>query len=78
MTYAHEKPLEDVPHEDDTEPPAPSGRFFEEKTESRRSGLEAPHLGHVIGALSLEKTICSNWFLHFEQQNSYSGMGDSL
>jgi len=60
MSYAHENPLEEVPHEDDIELPGPSGPVFDEKTESRRSGFEAPHLGHFIGSLSLGKTICSN------------------
>jgi hypothetical protein len=65
-------------HEDGTEAAAPWGLVFEEKTESRRSGFDAPHLGHSMGSLSLAKTICSNWCLHFGHENSYSGIVNSL
>jgi hypothetical protein len=60
IVQAQEKPLEDVAHEDDTEAPALVPVVLEEKMDSRRSGLEVRHLGHFIGPLSLEKTICSN------------------
>jgi len=60
IVYAHEKPLEDVPHEDEADAPAFVPVVLEEKMDSRRSGLEAPHSGHFIGPFSLEKTICSN------------------
>jgi hypothetical protein len=60
IVQAQEKPLEDVAHEDDSEAPALAPVVLEEKIDSRRSGFEAPHSGHFIGSLSLEKTICSN------------------
>jgi hypothetical protein len=60
IVQAQEKPLEDVAHEDDTEAPALVPVVLEEKMDSRRSGLGARHLGHLIGSLSLENTICSN------------------
>jgi hypothetical protein len=78
MTYAHENPRDGVAHKDDREVPTPFVLIFEEKTDSWRSGFEAPHLGHFIDPLSLEKTMSSNSFLHFEHQNSYSGIYDSL
>ena len=60
IVQAQEKPLEGVTHEEDTEAPALVPVVLEEKMDSRRSGFEAPHLGHFIGSLSLENTICSN------------------
>lgn len=60
IVQAQEKPLEGVVHEDDTEAQALVPVVLEEKMDSRRSGLGARHLGHFIGSLSLEKTICSN------------------
>lgn len=60
IVQAQEKPLEGVAHEDDTEAWAFVLVTVEEKIDSRRSGFEALHLGHFIGLLSLEKTICSN------------------
>jgi len=60
IVQAQEKPLEDVTHEDDTEVPGLVALVLEEKIDRRRSGFGAPHLGHAIGLLSLEKTICSN------------------
>jgi hypothetical protein len=52
--------LEGIEHEDDTDAPAFVPVVLEEKMDSKRSGLGARHLGHFIGPLSLEKTICSN------------------
>jgi len=60
IVQAQEKPLEGVVHEEGTEAPALVPVVLEEKMDSRRSGFEAPHLGHFIGSLSLGKTICSN------------------
>jgi hypothetical protein len=60
IVHAQEKPLEGVLHEDERGAPALVLAMLEEKIDSRRSGFEAPHLGHLTGPLSLEKTICSN------------------
>lgn len=78
MTYAHENPLDDVAHEEGTEAFISFEVTFEEKVDSRRSGFDAPHLVHLTGSLSVEKTICSNSCPHLEHRNSYSGIGSSL
>lgn len=61
IVQAQEKPLDDGVHEDDTEALVPIRLVLEEKIDSSRSGFGAPHSGHFIRPLSLEKTICSNW-----------------
>jgi len=74
MTYAHENPLDGVAHEESAGALLPFELLLEEKTDSRRSGLEAPHLTHLGGSLSVEKTICSNSSPHLGHRNSYRGM----
>ena len=48
--YAQEKPLEDVLHEDVEKLPLSEDALPEEKVDSRRSGLDAPHCGHLIAS----------------------------
>jgi hypothetical protein len=67
-----------VAHEDDKEVLTLFELIFEEKTDSRRLGFEAPHLGHFIDSLSLKKTMSSNSSSHFVHRYSYSGIYNSL
>lgn len=51
MSYAQEKPREDTPHDEDAgEVPVSVAAFLEEKIDSRRSGFDPPHCGHLIGS----------------------------
>jgi len=74
LIYAHENPLDGVEHEERTGALPPFVLALDENTDSKRSGFESPHLTHLGGSLSVEKTICSNSCPHLGHRNSYRGM----
>jgi hypothetical protein len=49
-----------VEHEERAGALPPFVLVLDEKTDSKRSGFGSPHLTHLGGSLSVEKTICSN------------------